>query len=90
MSFLGMDLEAVLRHASTLEHQAADEVFTVLTTMTGLVPQLMSVWHGDDAQRFEQEWEAHRSNLSSLHGSLTGLVGSLQASIRQQQETSGS
>lgn len=89
MSFLGMDLEAALQHASVLEHQAADEVFTVLTAVSGIVPALMAAWHGEDAQRFEQEWEAHRKDLSLLHGSLTGLVSALHQSIAEQRQASG-
>jgi uncharacterized protein YukE len=88
MSFLGMDLEAAVQHASALEHQAADEVFTVLTTVSGIVPALMSAWQGEDAQRFEQEWEQHRRDLSLLHGSLTGLVASLHQSIADQRRAS--
>jgi hypothetical protein len=83
-----MDLEAVLQHAALLEHQAANEVFTVLTTVSGIVPSLMAVWHGDDANRFEQEWEMHRKDLSLLHGSLTGLVASLQRSVADQRHAS--
>lgn len=88
MTFQGMDLESVLRHASSLEHQAAEEVFGVLTTLSGIVPQLMAAWLGEDAERFEQEWETHRKNLTLLHGSLASLVSSLHQSIAQQQEAS--
>lgn len=89
MAFLGMDLDAAMQHASALEHHAADEVFTVLTTVSGIVPSLMAAWQGEDAQRFEQEWEQHRKDLSLLHGSLTSLVASLHQSIAEQRQASG-
>jgi uncharacterized protein YukE len=89
MAFLGMDIEAALRHASALEHQAAGEVFNVISAMTGIVPPLMEIWKGEDAQRFEQEWEVHRKDLTLLHGSLSDLVSSLHHSIAEQQQASG-
>jgi uncharacterized protein YukE len=88
MPFLGMDVEAAARYASVLENQAANEVFNVLTSMSGIVQQLMSVWHGEDAARYDQEWAAQRANLSALHGALNDLVAALERGIADQRAAS--
>lgn len=89
MGYSGMDLEAALQHARTLEVEAANEVFQIIARMTGIMPRLMEVWKGPDAARFEQEWNAHAANLRTLHGSLTDLVGGLNHSISAQRAASG-
>lgn len=88
MSFLGMDLEAALKHARTLETDAANQVFTVLANMSGLVQELPAVWKGEDADHFQQQWLQHEQSLRNLHNALTDIVSSLTRSIAQQQETS--
>lgn len=89
MSFLGMDLESALNHARRLESNAANEIFNVLATMEGIIPQLMEAWKGEDAERFEREWMGHRSALRTAHGALNELVDSLNASVESQRRASG-
>lgn len=88
MTFAGMDIEAALRHARTLETDAADGLFRVLTTMEGIVPRLMEIWQGADAEAFRREWDAHRQTLVSVHGELSNTAQSVSRAIQQQHETS--
>jgi WXG100 family type VII secretion target len=83
-----MDLEAVARHARSLEMDAAGQIESVLTGMRNLVPQLHDVWHGEDATRFENEWAQHEAQLTALHRALTDVVSSLNHSIAHQHNVS--
>lgn len=89
MSFLGMDIESVLRHARDLEHNAANELFNVITQMQGIMPQLMEVWHGPDAERFSHQWDLHHRMLLSLHGTLNDVAQSVATAAAAQARTSG-
>lgn len=89
MSFAGMDLDAVLKHARALEVGAANEIFNVLTAMQAIMPQLMDAWKGEDAIKFNADWAHHHTMLTQLHGTLTGIAESVAAAARTQAETSG-
>jgi len=90
MSKLGMDIEAAEGFARTLENQALNEVSSVLTGMSGLVSELMTVWKGPDATLFEQNWSQQAKNLTLLHGAVNDLLGSLQQAIKDQRTASAS
>lgn len=89
MSFSGMDVDAVLKQARTLEHDAANQLFNVITQMQGIIPQLADAWKGPDAERFIQQWEQHHRTLTLLHGTLVDVAGSVQTAIVKQQQASG-
>lgn len=89
MSFSGMDLEHVLRHARTLEVEAAHKLFDVITTMQGIMPQLMEAWHGDDAVRFNEQWSQHHAALTRLHGTLGEVASSVAKAAAAQAQASG-
>lgn len=89
MSFAGLDIEAVLNHARTLEVNAANELFNVLTRMNNIVPQLMNVWHGEDATRFQHQWEANRKQLTALHGTMQQVAQSVAGAAARQRDVSG-
>lgn len=89
MSFSGMDLEHVLRHARTLEVEAANKLFDVITAMQGIVPQLMEAWHGEDATRFNEQWSQHHATLTRLHGTLAEVASSVATAAAAQAQASG-
>jgi len=84
-----MDIESVLNHARTLEVNAANELFNVLTRMNNIVPQLMNVWHGEDAARFQQQWEANHQRLTALHGTMQQVAQSVATAAARQRDVSG-
>lgn len=89
MTFSGMDLEHVLRHARTLEVEAANKLFDVITAMQGIMPQLMEAWHGEDANRFNEQWSHHHLTLTRLHATLTEIAASVSQAAQSQAQASG-
>lgn len=89
MAFAGMDIESVLNHARTLEVSAANELFNVITRMNNIVPQLMNVWHGEDAVRFHDQWNANHQRLTALHGTMQQVAQSVSHAAARQREVSG-
>lgn len=89
MSFLGMDLEAAARHATSLQHRAVDELFNVIVEMEGLMPQLMEAWRGDDAQAFEEAWRSrHKSSLTQVMHALGDFRDELVSNVEAQRQAS--
>lgn len=89
MSFSGMDLEHVLRHARTLEIEGANKLFDVITAMQGIMPQLMEAWHGEDAARFNEQWSQHHAVLTRLHSTLGEVASSVSSAAAAQAQASG-
>jgi uncharacterized protein YukE len=83
-----MDIEAAERLLQRLEGEALADLTRVLSGMNGTVQHVLTVWHGPDAQLFEQEWAQHASNLTLLKSAIEDLGGSLGRSISEQRAAS--
>ena len=83
-----MDLKRSLNHARTLELQGAHALVDALGIMRNLVPQVMAVWEGEDAQRFHDEWTGHDAKLTNLHGMLEAIAKNVGDAAARQRDVS--
>ncbi len=64
MTFTGMDVEQVRHLSSQLTHQA-DQIETILVSLTGTLDSTQ--WTGPDSERFRNEWAtSHTSGLRQI------------------------
>ncbi|MDI2034854.1 hypothetical protein [Paenarthrobacter nitroguajacolicus] len=81
MSLHGMDVEAGRR----LSKEFARSSQRLLDLSGSLTPLITNVqWHGDDGQRFAQDWKAYRSQLVAAGHALEAASNAVQRNVEEQ------
>lgn len=88
MSFEGMDVGQLQGLARQID-SAAQALYNLVTSINGVVGELVILWHGPMTAAFEQDWQSkNRPALLAAHSTLTNLHGYLVSNINQQQSAS--
>lgn len=90
MTFTGMDVEAALAHARTLESGAAQELAGIITTLNSIIPQILTSWTGPDAAQFGEQWTHHQQILLNLQTNISDVVTAINKNAAEQAQASNS
>lgn len=85
---VGMDTGLIREFATKLD-QSAQQLATVISSVTAIVGRIQSVWVGPDANEFVGWWNnQHRPALQSAHDSVAGLAQSARNNASAQDTVS--
>ena len=84
----GMNVDVVENQARQLQH-LAEQTKSLITKVDGEIARLAENWHGDDAKKFQTEWEGqHKASLTQSAQILDQMGQSAQQQASQQRQTS--
>jgi uncharacterized protein YukE len=87
-TFQGLDVDVVQQQGKALKAQA-QQLESIIGNINGLVSNLVQVWNGPDAQRFEGWWhQQHRPALSNASHAIDGLGQSALNNASEQSHAS--
>jgi uncharacterized protein YukE len=88
MSFEGMDVHQMQGLATRIDSDA-QALYSLVTSLTGVVGTLTLLWNGPVAATFEQDWQSkNRPALLAAYDTLTALHTHLVSNISQQTSAS--
>lgn len=88
MAWVGMNIAKCKHHSEELERQRV-KLDKLLHLIDGEAGKIRGNWNGNDAQRFQSEWQSkHKHNVQQAISFVAKLKKQLDQEIAEQQRTS--
>lgn len=89
-NFLGMDVDAITTLKGTFLAKAGDLRTLSSALTTDINNNVNNTWKGNDATKFQSDWETHKKNLEAAAQALDDVANTvLEPQIQEQKNASG-
>ena len=89
MAQLGMDIDAVTQHGTSLKHIGDNDLPQLIVRVDALIGDIQNNWWGQDAQQFHSSWTStFRPSFQTIANAISGYGQSAVINAQAQQQVS--